>query len=192
LFPAWPWARWSTCIADALLGGWADISLFRGPALHGFFNLKTWVTPIAGVSSPAARLQPVWQAVWPADGTPVAALIVPGQPGQRAGGRRAVSAGAGIVPVTVGAILLLALTEGSPHWLNLRIAASSRSLRACPAWRFPRSLLMLPSDAATGLFGWIPLRTASAENLPGKSAVSSGARAPAMPQGNHRIHRTTV
>jgi hypothetical protein len=47
-------------------------------------------------------------------------LIVPGQP---AGGPRQMSIAVGIVlmTATVGAILLLALTAGSPHWLNLRI-----------------------------------------------------------------------
>jgi hypothetical protein len=44
-----------------------------------------------------------------------------GQPGPPAAVRRQMSTGAAILLMTVGAILLFALTAGSPHWLNLRI-----------------------------------------------------------------------
>ena len=43
-----------TCVigvAGALLGGWAATKLFHVPVtLHGFFNLSTWLTAIAGAA----------------------------------------------------------------------------------------------------------------------------------------------
>jgi uncharacterized membrane protein YeaQ/YmgE (transglycosylase-associated protein family) len=35
-------------IAGALGGGWAATTLFHVHTLHGFFNLSTWLTAIAG------------------------------------------------------------------------------------------------------------------------------------------------
>jgi uncharacterized membrane protein YeaQ/YmgE (transglycosylase-associated protein family) len=35
-------------IAGALGGGWAATQLFHIHSLHGFFNLSTWLTAIAG------------------------------------------------------------------------------------------------------------------------------------------------
>ena len=35
-------------IAGALLGGWLATKLFHVVTLHGFFNLSTWLTAIAG------------------------------------------------------------------------------------------------------------------------------------------------
>ena len=35
-------------IAGALLGGWLATQLFHVHTLHGFFNLSTWLTAIAG------------------------------------------------------------------------------------------------------------------------------------------------
>ena len=37
-----------TGIAGALGGGWAATRLFHVHTLHGFFNLSTWLTAIAG------------------------------------------------------------------------------------------------------------------------------------------------
>ena len=40
-----------TCVigvAGALLGGWLATKLFHVHTLHGFFNLSTWLTAIAG------------------------------------------------------------------------------------------------------------------------------------------------
>ena len=37
-------------IAGALGGGWAATQLFHIHTLHGFFNLSTWLTAIAGSS----------------------------------------------------------------------------------------------------------------------------------------------
>jgi uncharacterized membrane protein YeaQ/YmgE (transglycosylase-associated protein family) len=37
-------------IAGALLGGWAATKLFHIHSLHGFFNLSTWLTAIAGAA----------------------------------------------------------------------------------------------------------------------------------------------
>ena len=37
-------------IAGALGGGWAAIGLFHVRTLHGFFNLSTWLTAIAGAA----------------------------------------------------------------------------------------------------------------------------------------------
>jgi uncharacterized membrane protein YeaQ/YmgE (transglycosylase-associated protein family) len=37
-------------VAGALLGGWAATNLFHIHALHGFFNLSTWLTAIAGAA----------------------------------------------------------------------------------------------------------------------------------------------
>ena len=42
-----------TCIigiAGALLGGWAATKIFHIHTLHGFFNLSTWLTAIAGAA----------------------------------------------------------------------------------------------------------------------------------------------
>ena len=42
-----------TCVigvAGALLGGWAATELFHVVTLHGFFNLSTWLTAIAGAA----------------------------------------------------------------------------------------------------------------------------------------------
>jgi uncharacterized membrane protein YeaQ/YmgE (transglycosylase-associated protein family) len=35
-------------VAGALLGGWLATQLFHIHTLHGFFNLSTWLTAIAG------------------------------------------------------------------------------------------------------------------------------------------------
>ena len=35
-------------VAGALLGGWLATRLFHVHTLHGFFNLSTWLTAIAG------------------------------------------------------------------------------------------------------------------------------------------------
>jgi len=43
------------------------------------------------------------------------------QNSQPPGGRRQMSVAVAIVLMTVGAILLFALTAGSPHWLNLQV-----------------------------------------------------------------------
>ncbi len=37
-------------IAGALGGGWAATKLFHVHTLHGFFNLSTWLTAIAGAA----------------------------------------------------------------------------------------------------------------------------------------------
>jgi uncharacterized membrane protein YeaQ/YmgE (transglycosylase-associated protein family) len=37
-------------IAGALLGGWLATRLFHIVTLHGFFNLSTWLTAIAGAA----------------------------------------------------------------------------------------------------------------------------------------------
>ena len=37
-------------VAGALGGGWAATRLFHAGTLHGFFNLSTWLTAIAGAA----------------------------------------------------------------------------------------------------------------------------------------------
>jgi uncharacterized membrane protein YeaQ/YmgE (transglycosylase-associated protein family) len=37
-------------IAGALLGGWLATKLFHVVTLHGFFNISTWLTAIAGAA----------------------------------------------------------------------------------------------------------------------------------------------
>jgi uncharacterized membrane protein YeaQ/YmgE (transglycosylase-associated protein family) len=37
-------------IAGALLGGWAATKIFHIHSLHGFFNISTWLTAIAGAA----------------------------------------------------------------------------------------------------------------------------------------------
>ena len=37
-------------VAGALLGGWLATRLFHVHTLHGFFNLSTWLTAIAGAA----------------------------------------------------------------------------------------------------------------------------------------------
>jgi uncharacterized membrane protein YeaQ/YmgE (transglycosylase-associated protein family) len=37
-------------IAGALLGGWVATKLFHIHTIHGFFNLSTWLTAIAGAA----------------------------------------------------------------------------------------------------------------------------------------------
>jgi len=42
-----------TCVigvAGALLGGWLATKLFHVVTLHGFFNISTWLTAIAGAA----------------------------------------------------------------------------------------------------------------------------------------------
>src|SRR5579863_6372148 len=39
-----------TGVAGALLGGWLATKLFHVVTLHGFFNLSTWLTAIAGAA----------------------------------------------------------------------------------------------------------------------------------------------
>jgi len=42
-----------TCVigvAGALLGGWLAMKLFHVVTLHGFFNVSTWLTAIAGAA----------------------------------------------------------------------------------------------------------------------------------------------
>ena len=46
-------------IAGALLGGWLATKLFHIQTIHGFFNLSTWLTAIAG----AAVLLLAWHLV---------------------------------------------------------------------------------------------------------------------------------
>jgi hypothetical protein len=65
-----------------------------------------------------------FRPVRPGNGTPVLPLIVPDKPGRRgrqAGGGRTIGVGMGTFLITVGAILLFALTAESPSWLNLRV-----------------------------------------------------------------------
>ena len=40
-------------VAGALLGGWLATKLFHVHTLHGFFNLSTWLTAIAGAAMPS-------------------------------------------------------------------------------------------------------------------------------------------
>jgi uncharacterized membrane protein YeaQ/YmgE (transglycosylase-associated protein family) len=37
-------------VAGALLGGWIATKVFHVVTLHGFFNLSTWLTAIAGAA----------------------------------------------------------------------------------------------------------------------------------------------
>ena len=37
-------------VAGALLGGWVATRLFHVVTLHGFFNISTWLTAIAGAA----------------------------------------------------------------------------------------------------------------------------------------------
>lgn len=37
-------------VAGALLGGWAATEIFHIHSLHGFFNVSTWLTAIAGAA----------------------------------------------------------------------------------------------------------------------------------------------
>ena len=37
-------------VAGALLGGWLATKLFHVTTLHGFFNISTWLTAIAGAA----------------------------------------------------------------------------------------------------------------------------------------------
>jgi len=37
-------------VAGALLGGWLATELFHVVTLHGFFNISTWLTAIAGAA----------------------------------------------------------------------------------------------------------------------------------------------
>ena len=45
-------------VAGALGGGWLATKLFHIHTLHGFFNLSTWLTAIAGAAHPAADFPP--------------------------------------------------------------------------------------------------------------------------------------
>jgi uncharacterized membrane protein YeaQ/YmgE (transglycosylase-associated protein family) len=37
-------------VLGALLGGWLAVKLFHVVTLHGFFNISTWLTAIAGAA----------------------------------------------------------------------------------------------------------------------------------------------
>jgi hypothetical protein len=54
----------------------------------------------------------------------MARLNTAGPPGLPAGGKRQMSTAMAIALMTVGAILLFALSAGSPHWINLRIVGA--------------------------------------------------------------------
>src|ERR1700722_8612145 len=54
-------------------------------------------------------------------GTLMARELVPGQRGQQASGAGVMSGTAGTIVIMVGAILLFALSGGSPSWLNLQV-----------------------------------------------------------------------
>jgi hypothetical protein len=53
--------------------------------------------------------------------SPLMVTDKPRRRGRQAGGKRTMSVGMGTLLITVGAILLFALTAESPSWLNLRI-----------------------------------------------------------------------
>ena len=58
-------------IAGALGGGWVATEAFHVHTLHGFFNLSTWLTAIAGLGRPPGGSPPGHRAHRPPDGTPV-------------------------------------------------------------------------------------------------------------------------
>jgi len=66
--------------------------------------------------------------------------MVPDKPVRRrrqAGGRRTMSVGMGTLLITVGAILLFALTAESPRWLNLRVVGVTLILAGVPGLAIP-------------------------------------------------------
>jgi uncharacterized membrane protein YeaQ/YmgE (transglycosylase-associated protein family) len=63
-----------TCLiglAGALGGGWVATRLFHIHTLHGFFNLSTWLTAVAGSAVLLDRLPRRQRPERSPDGTPV-------------------------------------------------------------------------------------------------------------------------
>jgi hypothetical protein len=107
----------------------------------------------------AARLQPSRWAPRPDNGTPVK-VIVSDQP---AVARRAMSTGAGISLITVGAILLFALTAGaSPQWINLHIVGIILILSGVLGLTLPR----LKRSSGSGFRRWVVPMLPSADEPP--------------------------
>src|SRR5437016_1226561 len=93
-----------TGIAGALPGGWAATWLFHIHTLHGFFNLSTWLTAIAG----AAALLLAYHLV---TGRPAGACPPAGTATSGGAGRRVISAGWPVpaMPPAPGALLSAAV-----------------------------------------------------------------------------------
>jgi hypothetical protein len=70
--------------------------------------------------------------------TRVNRFIVPRPPGQPPGGRPAMRTGTGIFLIATGAILLFALSAGSPHWLNLQVVGVILILAGAAGLLLPR------------------------------------------------------
>lgn len=75
--------------------------------------------------------------------------------GPSAGGKRQMSTAVAIVLMTVGAILLFALTAGSPHWLNLRIVGAIFIIAGVLGLALPR-LARSRGDAVRRWFAPMP------------------------------------
>jgi len=100
----------------------------------------------------AARLQPGRWAARPGNSTPAPQAPEVPTPDQPAGGRRAMSTGAGIFLITVGAILAFALTAGaSPQWINLHIVGVILILAGLLGLALPR----LKRSPASGFRRWV-------------------------------------
>jgi hypothetical protein len=69
------------------------------------------------------------------------------QTSQPPGGRRQMSVAVAIVLMTVGAILLFALTAGSPHWLNLQVVGVILILAGILGLALPRLARAAPRAA---------------------------------------------
>jgi fatty acid desaturase len=84
-------------------------------------------------------------------------LNVPDQPGQ--GGMRPMSVAVAVVLMTVGAVLVFAVTGGSPHWLNLRIVGVILILAGILG-------LALPRLSRGGLRRWFGAAAPGGTNYP--------------------------
>ena len=112
---------------------------------------------------------------------PVNRFIVPRPPGQPPRGRPAMRTGTGIFLITTGAILLFALTAGSPHWLNLHIVGVILILAGAAGLLLPRLARGRPHrdrPHRDRLRRWVRpgQPQASAEAPPGSGISSNGDR----------------
>jgi uncharacterized membrane protein YeaQ/YmgE (transglycosylase-associated protein family) len=99
-------------VAGALLGGWLVTKLFHVVTLHGFFNLSTWLTAIAGAAILLMAYHLATGQRRPAF-APLKPVKAPTGLVQPVDGKQVMSTGAGISLIVIGVIVRFAITTGS-------------------------------------------------------------------------------
>jgi uncharacterized membrane protein YeaQ/YmgE (transglycosylase-associated protein family) len=132
-----------TCVigvAGALLGGWLATELFHVVTLHGFFNLSTWLTAIAGA---AILLLAYHLAISQRRSAfaPLKPVKAPTGLVRAVDGKQVMSTGAGISLIAVGVIVRFAITTGSSS-TGLDVQALGTGLTLLGAFCLALSLLV--------------------------------------------------